>query len=111
MWTYIFTGSGFWNPIWWLASFVIVAIFVYSFFGNEVKAKYSPDKMKPFLSGWDEVNKEAMQVKASNIYWGFTKAMSGYYRCLDRCHTGIINDYVVWFMAVMVITFITFITA
>jgi hypothetical protein len=34
------------------------------------------------------------------MYWGFFEAMTRYYEPTVRTHTGIVNDYLIWLLAV-----------
>ena len=62
--------------------------------------------MKSFLSGNKEYPKELMHVKASNLYWGFTKSMEGFYKILRKMHSGNASDYVLWFVIILAVFFI-----
>ncbi|MCD6383477.1 MAG: NADH:ubiquinone oxidoreductase [Thermoplasmata archaeon] len=98
----LLTNSGAWNSLLWIiVMFVLflVAKFIYSL-GNPTYNK-GTEQIKPFLSGWKESSKSASHVRASNLYWGFLNSLSGYYRPLRRGHTGIVNDYVGWFVLVV----------
>lgn len=102
-----YTGDGFWNPLVWIVAIAIISLIVYVIrsFGRK---SYKPDteQVKPFLSGVTEFKKEEMQVKASNLYWGFMEIMSGVYRFLKSIHTENVSDYVLWFIVVIGIFFI-----
>ena len=54
----------------------------------------------------EEPSKEEVHVRAGNIYWGFIEALKGYYDTMKRMHTGIINDYIAWFVGISAIIFI-----
>ena len=100
------TGYGVWSALYWLLGLVVLFIivyFIYSLGGKTVKA--SGDKGKPFLSG-NEMEKEKIHVKASNMYWGFTEALKSYYTPLKGGHTGNINDYVGWFVLALAVILI-----
>ena len=98
------TGSGFWNPIVWVISIVIAFLLVYILrsFGNR-QYKKETEQVKSFLSGNPEYPKEKMQIKASNLYWGFTTSLKGFYNILRKIHTGNVSDYVLWFVIVLAI--------
>jgi len=98
------TGSGFWNPIVWVISIVIAFLLVYILrsFGNR-QYKKETEQVKSFLSGNPEYPKEKMQIKASNLYWGFTTSLKGFYNILRKMHTGNVSDYVLWFVIVLAI--------
>ena len=55
-------------------------------------------QQEPFFSG-NEVE-EGTHLAASNLYWGFFKALEGYYSKIIPEHTGNINDYVGWLVVV-----------
>jgi len=95
------TSSGYWHPLAWLAVMalaVILALIIRSFGNNRFRK--GTDQQVPFYSG----NRAPEgRIKSSNLYWGFFTAMEKYFRWLRRLHTGIVNDYVYWFVLVMVI--------
>jgi amino acid transporter len=102
------TGSGFWNPLLWLIALVIaflVAYIIRSFGSKAYKEKTG--QTQAFLSGNPEYEKEQMHIKGSNIYWGFTESMKWLYAILKKMHTGDVSDYILWFVIVMAILFIT----
>ena len=98
------TGSGFWTPIVWVIAIVVAFLVMYilRMFGNKTYKK-DTEQTKSFLSGNPEYPKEQMQIKASNLYWGFTKSMEGFYKILRKMHTGNASDYVLWFVIVLAI--------
>ena len=98
------TGSGFWNPIIWAISISIAFLLVYILrsFGKK-DYKKDTEQIKSFLSGNPEYEKEKMQVKASNLYWGFTTSLRGLYNVLKKMHTGNTSDYVLWFVIILAI--------
>ena len=57
-----------------------------------------------FISGIQVPPAEQRHVPAHNIYWGFFEALKGFYSAMKRPHTGIINDYILWLVAVMALT-------
>ena len=98
------TGSGFWNPLVWIIIFVVAFLIAYILrsFGN-TKYKKGTEQTKVFLSGNEEYPQEDMQVKSSNLYWGFTESFSWVFTLLRRMHTGNASDYIVWFIVVLAI--------
>jgi len=102
--TTVQTPSGYWNPIIWLIFLVIFGLIAYIIYksGNP-KYRKDTDQIKPFLSGNVEVNKERIQVRASDIYWGFIEALKEYYTVLERIHTGDVRDYIMWFIGMAAI--------
>ncbi len=85
-----------WNPLVLLALFIIIALLI-AFAGKLFfRADYhkGTDQVKPFNSGnLDEID---YNVKSSNLYWGFRKALDFYYRGVDSLHNGDLNDYMKW---------------
>jgi len=107
----LLTSSGNWNAIIWIIVMVVAFFFaklIYSM-GNPAYNK-GTEQVKPFISGWKESSKSASHVRASNIYWGFLSSLSGYYRPLRRTHTGIVNDYVSWYILVTALILIVLTT-
>ncbi len=101
------TGFGFWQPLLWLAAFVLVlliALLIRSMGSRQYQQ--GTDQTKPFLSGCDEPDPAAVHVRASNLYWGFTETLKGYYEKVVAWHTGNVVDYLLWFFGVLVITLI-----
>lgn len=97
------TGAGVWNPIFWLAALGIGLLVSYYFIaGSSTGTRSTGDKGMPFLSGNPETEKQ--HVKASNIYWGFLEALKGYYKVLGDIHTGLVSDYVFWFLGAIVVS-------
>lgn len=95
------TGAGYWNPLVWLAFLILFALMGYLIYsrGNPGYKK-DTEQVKPYLSGNIEPSKEKIQVKASDIYWGFVKALEGYYNILQTIHTGDLRDYILWYLGV-----------
>ena len=101
------TSGGFWDPVLWVIAFVVVILLAYIVrsFG---RTDYSGtgDQRKPYFSGVAEPSKDASHIRAGNIYWGFLETLKGYYNFMMNLHTGIINDYVAWFVGVTALLFI-----
>jgi len=98
-------GYEFWNPIIWLIAFAAVMVIVY-FFRRQGQEKYKKGEAQAqiFLCGEEVPEAEQRQVRGGNAYWGFFETLKEYYSGIIRPHTGIVNDYVIWFIAVMVIS-------
>ena len=95
------TGTGFWNPLMLAAAAVVVAVIVYILRATGTdKYKKGTQQEMPFMSG---NHVPEAHVKASNIYWGFLKALNSYYIWAKRMHSGIVNDYVYMFVLVVVV--------
>ena len=98
------TGSGFWNPIVWIVAIVVAFLIAYILrsFGSKAYKKET-EQIKSFLSGNPEYPKEQMHIKSSNLYWGFTTSLRGFYKVLRKMHTGNVSDYVLWFVIILAI--------
>ena len=98
------TGSGFWSPLIWTVAIIVAFLLMYILrsFGNR-SFKRKTEQTKSFLSGNPEYEKEKMQVKSSNLYWGFTESLKGAYSILKKMHTGNASDYVLWFVIILAI--------
>ncbi|MEM0360004.1 MAG: hypothetical protein QXK06_01530 [Candidatus Diapherotrites archaeon] len=86
-----------WSPLVFIVSIVLVSlvVVVVRFFGKKdfVDGKFRADA---FLSG--NKPEEKHEVKASNFFWGFFEALKGYYEKMLAIHTGLLNDYIFWFV-------------
>ncbi|MEA3253925.1 MAG: hydrogenase [Chloroflexota bacterium] len=90
----------FWAPLVCLAAFLIVIGITYLFRNRgEEGYKKGTEQTKIFLSGEEPPEEEQRHVRAHNIYWGFFQAFKQYYGPTIRAHSGIINDYIIWFVA------------
>ncbi|MBN1281037.1 MAG: hydrogenase [Candidatus Thermoplasmatota archaeon] len=101
------SGSGFWNPVLWGCIIFIAFLLLYGIrgFGRSTYKK-GTEQESSFLSGNPESTPEEMQVKASNLYWGFTSSMKTLYNGLRSMHTGDVGDYVLWFIIILAILFV-----
>lgn len=97
--TILETGKGVWEPITFItfAILVCLAVLIIRAFGRK-SFKYSKEKAQAFFSG--NITDESNAVKASDYFWGFFEAMRPYYNAIIRIHTGVINDYALWFVIV-----------
>jgi hypothetical protein len=97
----LLTGYGVWNPLAWLIAFIAAAIVVYLLWKRgESSYRKGTELDRPYLSGNVEPDKGAVHIRASNLYWGYFQALKGYYDTIVPMHTGILTDYMVWFVAV-----------
>jgi hypothetical protein len=103
------SGSGFWNPVLWIAIVFLVFLLFYGIrgFGRSTYKKDS-EQTKSFLSGNQESSLADTHVKASNLYWGFTTSMKTLYAGLRQMHTGNASDYILWFVIVLAVLFLIF---
>ncbi len=98
-------GFDFWNPIVWVIAFVVMMVIAY-FFRSRGQKKYKKGTAQTqiFLCGEEVPDPEQRHVRAPNVYWGFFEALKGYYDGVIRPHTGIVNDYIIWFIVVIAIS-------
>jgi hypothetical protein len=97
----LLTGYGIWSPLAWLAVFLGAAIIVYLIWrAGESSYKQGTEQARPYLSGNAEPDKGAVHVRASNLYWGYLQALKAYYDAIVPVHTGVLTDYMIWFVAV-----------
>ena len=97
----VLTGYGLWAPVAWLAAFVAAVVVVYLLWTmGESSYRKGTEQERPYLSGNAEPEKGAVHIRASNLYWGFLQALKGYYDAIVPIHTGVLTDYMVWFVAV-----------
>jgi len=102
------TPSGVWNPLLWLLVFLIaLAISYLIYLRGEARRKEGMQR-EPFFSGNRAPNGVDAHVKANNIGWGFMEAMRSYYIAMRNIHTGIVNDYVGWFLGVLALMMFIF---
>jgi hypothetical protein len=101
------TGAGYWNPLVWTLSFIIILLItlIIRGLGNQSYKKRT-GQTKVFLSGNEEYEKEQMHVKSNNLYWGWIESMQWFLNVLKKMHTGNVSDYVLWFVIVMGILFL-----
>jgi len=95
----------FWNPIICIIALVIL-IAVTCLFRSRGQKKYKEGTAQTqiFLSGEEPPAVEQIHIKSHNIYWGFFQILKRYYDPSVRAHTGIINDYIIWFIALVALT-------
>jgi len=103
------TMGGFWSPILWLIAFGVAFLIAYIIWGSGERKHQQGEQCKPFISGNQEPDKEAVHIRGGNMYWGFTEALRGYYHAMEKIHTGILNDYVLWFIGMAAVFFIAII--
>jgi len=99
------SGYAFWNPLIWIIVFMLVMVLVYFFRRRGQKAyKKGTDQARIFLCGEEVPEAGERHIRVGNIYWGFFETLKEYYKQILRPHTGIINDYILWFVAVTAIS-------
>ncbi len=105
--TTLYTGSGYWNPVVWLCALALLSLIAYLFWRRgEGAYRRGTEQTKPFLSGNAEPPKEQVHLRSGHLYWGYTNALRKYYEALVPVHTGIMNDYILWFLGALAVTFI-----
>ena len=94
------TAGGIWNPWTWLmlfgiilVAFVLVSAMGKSGRGKVIDAAKSDNKHQVFFGG--EIA-DASAVVGSDLFWGFRKNFSGYFKVLGGIHSGVVNDYAMW---------------
>ncbi len=99
MFTTVVSGYGFWNFFSWLAFFSCIAALVL-WFRSQGRKDYKEDSLQDeIFYGGNPVPRDGAEimVPASSAYWGFKKALHGFYALLDSWHSGVATDYVAWF--------------
>ena len=97
----LLTEAGFWNPLLWMLSFLIILVIVYAIRSRGRKGyRHGTDQTRPFFSG--NISPEE-GIRSGNLYWGFFEATKKYYKWLIRMHTGIVNDYVYCFVVLLLV--------
>jgi hypothetical protein len=80
-------------------------VLVYFFRRRGQKAyKKGTDQARIFLCGEEVPEAGERHIRVGNIYWGFFETLKEYYNLILRPHTGVINDYILWFVAVTAIS-------
>ena len=91
----------FWNPVIAIIAFVIlIAIALLFISRGQKKYKKGTAQTEVFLSGEEPPAEEQRHVKSHNIYWGFFQTLKQYYDPTVRAHTGIVNDFIIWLVAI-----------
>jgi hypothetical protein len=106
------SGYSFWNPIIWIIVFLVLMVVVY-FFRRQGQKDYKKDTAQAqiFLCGEEVPEAEQRHIRVGNIYWGFFETLKEYYDRVTKAHTGIINDYILWFVAITAISAIVLVIA
>jgi len=99
----LLTGQGYWNAIVFGGAMVLAVIItlMVRMLGNKGTTAKGEGK-KPYLFGNStEIDGRPIVIPGSNVYWGFTKALERYYRPVEKFHSGIVNEYVFWFVSTL----------
>jgi len=106
------SGYAFWNPLIWIIVFIVIMIVVYFFRRRGQKGyKKDTDQTRIFLCGEEVPEAGERHIRVGNIYWGVFETLKEYYEQLLRPHTGIINDYILWFVAITALSVIVLLVA
>jgi len=96
----VVSSLDFWDPLVCIIAFIVLIAVIYLFRSRgQKKYKKGTAQTQIFLSGEEAPRAEQQHIKAHNIYWGFFQALKRYYDPTIKAHTGIINDYIIWFIA------------
>jgi len=105
-------GYAVWAPIILIIALVVIGVMVLVWRNRGQKSyKKGTAQTDVFLSGTKVPPAEQRHVKAENIYWGFFEALNGLYLAMMKPHTGIVNDYLLWFVAILAITILILVLA
>ncbi len=97
-----------WSPIALIIVVLLMGLITYMIYnlGNPAY-KRTKHKGEPFISGNKPPSDVSMiQVGGDNVFWGFTHALRKYIDPLVKGHTGIVNDYVYWFVITLALVLI-----
>ena len=91
----------YWDPMLWLVLFVVVmaAVLLVILLGRGKKRIRSmageevADKYAPFFGGEKSTPSHA---GGSDLFWGFKHDFKGYFRVMEKLHSGKLSDYVLW---------------
>ena len=91
----------FWNPITLVTILAAVIVLLFAWGRSSFRRDYNEksDQVKPFNSGnVEEIN---YNVQSSNLYWGFRKALQGFYTRMIEYHDGDLNNYLKWMVIIV----------
>lgn len=91
----------FWNPL--ALVIILVAFMVLIFLWGKISFRkdYNENtgQVKPFNSG--NVDEIDYNVQSSNLYWGFRRALDGFYARMIEYHDGDLNNYMKWMVIIV----------
>jgi len=106
------SALSFWAPLVCLIALVIVLVVAYIYRSRgQGTYKEGTEQGNIFLSGEDVPEEAQRHIRSHNMYWGFFNAMKRYYDPTVRAHTGIVNDYLIWLLALAAIAGIAVLAA
>ena len=95
-----FDSWNIWNPVLWLILFAVIflAILIVAVTGTGRKAiscdsEVADGKGATYFGGEKYSHSH---VGGSDLFWGFKKNWSGYFKFMDKQHSGVVNDYALW---------------
>jgi hypothetical protein len=97
------SGFGTWQPIAWSLLFagILLVAFVIRSLGRR-DFKRGTGQTRAFLSGNEEPQERSgLHVRGDHLYWGMIDGLGGYYRKIRALHTGVLSDYVAWFIGAL----------
>jgi hypothetical protein len=98
-------GYAVWAPLVWIIAMVVIGVMVLIWRSRGQKSyKKGTPQTDVFLSGTKVPSEEERHVKSENIYWGFFESLKELYSAIMKPHTGIVNDYLLWLVAILAIT-------
>jgi uncharacterized membrane protein YphA (DoxX/SURF4 family) len=98
-------GYAVWAPIVWIIALVVIGVMVLIWRNRGQKSyKKGTAQTDIFLSGARVPPEEQRHVKSENIYWSFFESLKELYGAMMKPHTGIVNDYLLWLVAILAIT-------
>ena len=97
-------GYAVWAPLIWIVVLVVIGVMVL-IWRNRGQRSYKKGTAQTdiFLSGARVPPEKQRHVKSQNIYWGFFESLKGLYSGMMKPHTGVVSDYMLWFVAVLAI--------
>jgi uncharacterized membrane protein len=97
-------GYAVWAPLIWIVALIVIGVMVL-IWRNRGQKDYKKGTAQTdiFLSGAKVPPEEQRHVKSENIYWGFFESLKDLYDAMMRPHTGIVNDYLLWFVVILAI--------
>lgn len=105
-------GYAVWAPLIWITALIIIGVMVFIWRSRgQTGYKKGTAQADIFLSGARVPAEEQRHVKSDNIYWGFFESLKGLYSAMMKPHTGIVNDYLLWLVAILAIATLTLVLA
>jgi uncharacterized membrane protein YphA (DoxX/SURF4 family) len=97
-------GYAVWAPLIWIVALVVIGVMVLIWRNRGQKGyKKGTAQTDIFLSGAKVPPEAERHVKSENIYWGFFESLKELYDAMMKPHTGIVNDYLLWFVVILAV--------